>query len=360
LSKPGDEINQTTANFDGTSISNGFIKRVVVAISAMLMLILSILGIWTACDVVEYAKTAGSRHPPEALITVMPRQPLKTTADMLFHSEIIRSPFYFYLYARGFGYDRRIQAGEYLLSGAMTPKQILEIMAGGKTYLYKITIPEGYGLKEIAVVFSGAGLVSESLFLRAARDPQLCHGWKIEADTAEGYLFPDTYYFPRGVSAEKVLSAMIQRFRQVFTPEMAEQAEKAGLSIHQAVTLASIIEKETGSDSERPIVSSVFHNRLKRRMRLESDPTVIYGLDHFDGNITRRHLTTPTPYNTYTRQGLPPGPIACPGAKSLLAAVYPAQSEFLFFVSRQDKTHQFSRTWDEHLKAVSRYQLGGN
>jgi UPF0755 protein len=254
---------------------------------------------------------------------------------------------------------RRIQAGEYLLSGAMTPKQILEMMASGKTFLHKITIPEGYGLKEIAAVFASAGLVSESQFLRAARDPQLCHGWKIEADTAEGYLFPDTYYFPRGVSAEKILSAMIQRFRQVFTPELAQQAEKTGLSIHQAVTLASIIEKETGSDSERPIVSSVFHNRLKRRMRLESDPTVIYGLDHFDGNITRRHLTTPTPYNTYTRQGLPPGPIASPGAKSLMAAVYPAQSEFLYFVSRQDKTHQFSRTWDEHLKAVSRYQLGG-
>jgi UPF0755 protein len=360
LSKSGNEINWVTANSDGAAASKGILKRFIVAISALLMLILLILGIWTAYDVVEYANTAGSRHSREALITVLPRQQLKTTADMLFHSEIIRSPSRFYLYARGFGYDRRIQAGEYLLSGAMTPKQILEIMASGKTFLYKITIPEGYSLKEIASVFAGAGLVSESLFLRAARDPQLCHGWKIEADTAEGYLFPDTYYFPRGVSTEKILSTMIQRFRQVFTPELAQQAEMAGLSIHQAVTLASIIEKETGSDSERPIVSSVFHNRLKRRMRLESDPTVIYGLDHFDGNITRRHLTTPTPYNTYTRQGLPPGPIASPGAKSLLAAVYPAQSEFLFFVSRQDKTHQFSRTWDEHLKAVSRYQLGGN
>ena len=354
------KYNQAPANCNVSSASTGFLKRFVIAISALSMLILTILGIWTTLDVVEYANTADSRHPREALITVLPRQQLKATADMLFHSEIVRSPFYFYLYARGFGYDRRIQAGEYLLSGIMTPKQILEIMAGGKTFLHKITIPEGYALKEIAAVFAGAGLVSESQLLRAARDPHLCHGWKIEADTAEGYLFPDTYYFPRGVSTDKILSTMIQRFWQVFTPEMAQQAEKAGLSIHQAVTLASIIEKETGSDSERPIVSSVFHNRLKRRMRLESDPTVIYGLDHFDGNITRRNLTTPTPYNTYTRQGLPPGPISSPGAKSLLAAVYPAQSEFLFFVSRQDKTHQFSRTWDEHLKAVSRYQLGGN
>jgi UPF0755 protein len=352
---------QTTADCDTGTASTGVIKRLIIAISALLMLILSMLGIWTALDVVEYANTAGSRQSSEVLITVLPRQQLKTTADMLFHSGIIQSPpSSFYLYARGFGYARRIQAGEYLVSGAMTPKEILEMMASGKTYLHKVTIPEGYGLKEIAAAFASAGLVSESLFLRAARDPQLCHGLKIEADTAEGYLFPDTYYFPKGVSAEKILSTMVQRFRQVFTPEMAQQAQNVGLSIHQAVTLASIIEKETGSDSERPMVSSVFHNRLKRRMRLESDPTVIYGLDHFDGNITRRDLTTPTPYNTYTRQGLPPGPIASPGAKSLMAAVYPAQSDYLYFVSRQDKTHQFSRTWEEHLQAVSRYQLGRN
>ncbi len=355
-----EKYGRTTADCDSTTASAGVIKRFGIAISALLMLILSTLGIWTAVDVVEYANTAGSRHSREALITVLPRQNMKTTADMLLNSEIIGSPSYFYAYARGFGYDRRIQAGEYLVSGAMTPKQILEMMAGGKTFLHKITIPEGYGLKEIAAVFAGAGLVSESQLLRAARDPQLCHGWKIEADTAEGYLFPDTYYFPKGVSPEKILSTMVQRFRQVFTPEMARQAEKAGLSIHQAVTLASIIEKETGADSERPIVSSVFHNRLKRRMRLESDPTVIYGMEHFDGNITRRDLTTPTPYNTYTRPGLPPGPIASPGAKSLLAAVYPAQSDFLYFVSRQDKTHQFSRTWDEHREAVTRYQMGGD
>lgn len=351
---------KAAADCSGVNASAGLIKRAVIAVSSLLILILSTLGIWTVRDVVEYAETAGGSRSREAMITVLPRQQLKTTADILLRSEIIRSPFYFYLYARGFGYDRRIQAGEYLFSGAMTPRQILEMMAGGKTYLHKITIPEGYNLKEIAAAFGAAGLISESQLLHAATDPALCRGWKIEADTAEGYLFPDTYFFPKGVSAEKILSTMIHRFRQVFTSEMAQQAEKEGLSVHQAVTLASIIEKETGADSERPLVSSVFHNRLKRRMRLESDPTVIYGIAQFDGNITRRHLTTPTPYNTYTRQGLPPGPIASPGAKSLLAAVYPAQSDYLFFVSRQDKTHQFSRTWNEHQQAVSRYQLGGN
>jgi len=351
---------RTPDDCNSTSTSTAFLKRVLIAITALSLLIFSILGAWTAFDVVKYANTAGSRFSGETLITILPRQQLKSTADILFRSGVIAAPNYFYLYARGFGYDRRIQAGEYLLTGTLTPKQILEILASGKVFLHKITIPEGYNLKEIADAFAAAGLVSESLFLQAAKDPQLCRSWRIEADTAEGYLFPDTYFFPKGVGAEKILSAMIQRFWRVFTPDLAQQAEKAGLSVHQAVTLASIIEKETGSDSERPMVSSVFHNRLRRHMRLESDPTVIYGLHHFDGNITRRDLATPTPYNTYTRQGLPPGPIASPGAKSLLAAVYPAQSEFLFFVSRKDKTHQFSRTWEEHLQAVTRYQLGGN
>lgn len=351
---------EAAVNGDGAAGSKGFFIRFFVAVFAFSMLILSVLGFWTACDVVEYADTAGGRPSKEAMVMVEPRQHLKTTADILFQSEIIRRPSYFYLYARAMGLARRIQAGEYLVSGAMTPRQILEIMVSGKIYLHKITIPEGYNLKEIAAEFAAAGLASESLLLRVAKDPQFCRGWKIDADTAEGYLFPDTYYFPKGITPEKILSTMILRFRQVFTPEMAKQAEKTGLSIHQAVTLASIIEKETGSDSERPLVSSVFHNRLKRRMRLESDPTVIYGIDDFDGNITRRHLTTPTPYNTYTRQGLPPGPIASPGARSLLAAVDPVQSEYLFFVSRQDKTHQFSRTWEEHLQAVRKYQLREN
>ncbi len=346
-------------NAGASRASSSHLTRCIVAVSAFIMLILCVLGIWTAIDVVQYANTAGSRQSVETLITILPRQQMKTTAESLYRSGIIAAPNYFYLYARSAGYDRKIQAGEYLLSGVMTPRQILEILAGGKVFLHKVTIPEGYDLKEIAAAFAGAGLISESRFLHAARDPQLCHGWKIEADTAEGYLFPDTYYFPKGAGSEKIITAMIQRFRQVFTPEMAQQAKAEGLSVHQAVTLASIIEKETGADNERPLVSSVFHNRLKRRMRLESDPTVIYGMEHFDGNITRRDLTTPTPYNTYTRQGLPPGPIASPGLKSLKAAVNPAQSDYLYFVSRKDKTHQFSRTWDEHLQAVNRYQLGG-
>ena len=340
--------------------SPGYRIRFMVSVSTFILLVLVALGSWAAIDIMEYADTSAIPHAEEKLIIIAPRQPFKSTVETLYRSGVITSPSYFYLYARGGGYARRIQAGEYQLCAAMTPRQILEVLASGKIFLHKVTIPEGYNLKDIAAAFDAAGLVSEAMFLQSAKDPQLCSRLNIKAGSAEGYLFPDTYSFPKGISVEKILFTMIQRFHQTFTPELVRQAEKEGLSIHQAVTLASIIEKETGADSERSLVSSVFHNRLRRNMRLESDPTVIYGMDHFNGNITRRDLTTPTPYNTYTRHGLPPGPIASPGAKSLLAAVYPADSDYLYFVSRKDKTHQFSRTFEDHLQAVGRYQLGGN
>jgi UPF0755 protein len=179
----------------------------------------------------------------------------------------------------------------------------------------------------------------------------------ITADTLEGYLFPDTYYFPSGLESKSIITAMVKQFRIAFKPEWQTRAEELGMSVHEVVTLASIIEKETGAPEERPLISSVFHNRLKKGMRLETDPTVIYGIPDFDGNIKRRHLNTYTPYNTYKIKGLPPGPIASPGAAALEAALYPAQSKYLYFVSKKDGTHQFSATIKEHNAAVRKYQL---
>jgi UPF0755 protein len=194
-------------------------------------------------------------------------------------------------------------------------------------------------------------------FLDAATDPETVRGQGIEADTLEGYLFPDTYYFPRGLDSATIIATMVKQFRAAFKPAWEQQAEALGMTVHEVVTLASIIEKETGAPEERPLIASVFHNRLKKGMRLETDPTVIYGIPDFDGNIKRRHLETYTPYNTYKIKGLPPGPIASPGALALEAALYPAQSEFLYFVSKKDGTHQFSRTIKEHNAAVRKYQL---
>jgi UPF0755 protein len=214
--------------------------------------------------------------------------------------------------ARLKGYDKRLKAGEYALSATMTPIQIMEKLVKGKVKLYKLTVPEGLNIFQIANLVAEAGFAQNSSFIAAATDADLARKNGITAETLEGYLFPETYYFPKKVSIETVISTMVKRFRKVFNSAWKQRANQLGFSIHQIVTLASIIEKETGAPFERPVISSVFHNRLKRKMRLESDPTVIYGLKNFDGNLKRTHLETPTPYNTYKIRGLPAGPIANP------------------------------------------------
>ena len=188
-------------------------------------------------------------------------------------------------------------------------------------------------------------------------DPELLKKTGItELTTLEGFLFPETYFFSRAETEREVLSAMIDQYRRVFNSDFQKRAKEIGMSEYNVLTLASIVEKETGIDSDRPLIASVFHNRLNRRMRLDSDPTVIYGMKNFDGNLTRKHLRTPTPYNTYTRYGLPPTPISNPGRASLHSVLYPAENKYLYFVARGDGSSKFSRTLSEHNKAVWKYQ----
>ena len=305
----------------------------------------------------NFAGTPGSLATIEQNVAVPPGQGLKATAADLYHRGLIRNVFKFNLYARLKGYDKKIKAGEYRLKPSYSPREILEIMVSGKVQLYKITIPEGYNLVQIADMMPAAGLGPARQFLEAANSSALAGEYGIPGESFEGYLFPDTYHFPRGVGPEKIIQTMVRRFREVFTAEWEKRAREKKMTVHQVVTLASIIEKETGAPSERPIISSVFHNRLKRNMRLASDPTVIYGIKDFDGNLTRKDLTTVTPYNTYKIKGLPPGPIANPGAKAIAAALFPADKPYLFFVSKRDGTHHFSKTYQEHEKAVRKYQL---
>jgi UPF0755 protein len=270
---------------------------------------------------------------------------------------LIRNPGKFALLARTAGHDTAIQAGEYLLSAAMTPEDILRDMVDGRVRLHRFTIPEGYTMRQIAEAVSTAGFSNPEAFLAACRDPGLLKSLDIAGDTCEGYLFPDTYYLPASATAPQIIDTMVRRFWASFPGAWKDRARALGMSVHQVVTLAAIIEKETGAAAERPLISSVFHNRLKRGMRLQTDPTVIYGIPDFDGNLTRRHLTTPTPYNTYVIRGLPPGPIASPGAAAIEAALYPADSDYLYFVSKKDTTHHFSTTIGEHNRAVRKYQL---
>ncbi len=292
------------------------------------------------------------------IINVRPGQTLNTTADILARENLIKNAMKFVLVARIKGYDKRLKAGEYLLSASMTPLQLLKIMVKGAVKLYKLTIPEGYNLYQIAESVDTANFGTKMDFIQAATDTTRVRRIGLEGETFEGYLFPDTYLFPKEVTIDRIISTMVKRFWSVFVPEWQARAKDLGLTVHQVVTLASIIEKETGAPFERPIISSVFHNRLKKKMRLESDPTVIYGIKNFDGNLTRKHLTTPTPYNTYKIRGLPSGPIANPGGASLEAALYPDDTKFVYFVSRKDRTHQFSTNLQQHNRAVRKYQLG--
>jgi len=333
------------------------IMKKTVAIISIFIIGASALLCFLAWNIFDYAAQSSGNDISEKVITVLPGQHFKMIASQLEGAGIVRDSLKFKLFARFKGYDKRIKAGEYRLSSVLSPKQVLEIMVSGKVALYRITIPEGYNLVQIAGIVSEMGLAEEPVFIRTAIDPVIVNALGVDAGSLEGYLFPDTYYFPKGLPLDEILGTMVNRFREIFSAEWQERARQMGMSVHQAVTLASIIEKETGAAFERPLIASVFHNRLAKGMRLSSDPTVIYGIKDFDGNLTRKHLTTVTPYNTYLTKGLPPGPIANPGLASLEAALYPAETDYLYFVSKKDSTHQFSTTFKEHNRAVRKYQL---
>lgn len=312
---------------------------------------------WHAFSLYHFANKPAGTSSEQELIPVLPGENFTSLASKLKQRNIITDVDSFKLLALIRGQDKKLKAGEYPLSVAMTPNQVLDVLVDGKTHLYRLTIPEGYTIKQIADEVEKNDLGSTGTVLALATDPELIAELNLDVQTLEGYLFPDTYYFPKGVSTETIIKKMVARFKEQFPPKWEKRAQDLNRSVHEIVTLASIIEKETGDASERPLIASVFHNRLKRKMRLQSDPTVIYGIPDFDGNIKRKHLDMPTPYNTYTIKGLPPGPIANPGRASIEAALYPAHTDYLFFVSKKDNTHYFSKTNDEHEKAVQKYQL---
>jgi UPF0755 protein len=303
-------------------------------------------------------RPAQANDPDKVVINVRQGQSLKSIADLLYQKKVIKNSLKLVIIARVKGFGKRLKAGEYLLSAAMSPRQILTVMVKGEVKLHKLTVPEGYNIDQIAGVVTQAGFGSQEEFRKTASDAALAHKLGLKANTLEGYLFPDTYFFQKNVTVEKIISTMVQRFWSIFKPEWKDRGENLGLSVHQVVTLASIIEKETGAAFERPLIASVFHNRLRKKMRLESDPTVIYGIENFDGNLTRKHLKTRTPYNTYKIRGLPIGPIANPGRASMEATLFPEKTAYLYFVSKKDTTHHFSTNLKEHNRAVRKYQLG--
>jgi UPF0755 protein len=289
-------------------------------------------------------------------IDVAAGEPFRTTAAKLEDAGLVPSARALVLWARFEAIDRQIQHGAYQFTGPITPIEAVERMRSGEAMVLHVLLPEGATARDLAHALEQDGLGPAAAFLALARDGAFARSLGVAADGLEGYLFPDTYFLSPLDSAQKILGMFVARFHQVFTPDFEAEAKRAGFTVHQIVTLASVIEKETSREDEQPLVSAVFRNRLRQGMPLQADPTVIYGIENFDGNLTRRDLETPTPYNTYTAPGLPAGPIANPGRSALLAALRPADVSYLYFVARDDGSHEFNNSLAEHNRAVNRYQ----
>jgi UPF0755 protein len=295
-------------------------------------------------------------RPAVAEIRVEQGDSLATVVRKLRAQKLIANERLFLLWARLKGVDTKIHLGLYRFEASASAREILERLATGKGMFYKITIPEGLTVKEIGALLAKMEIVDPQKFAAEASAPELLESVGLEQQGIEGYLFPSTYYFAPAVSEKNIVIAMAEQFRKTAWPVVERSDRAGGLTPHQLITLASIIEKESRLEAERPLISAVFHNRLRLGMPLQSDPTVIYGLKDFDGNLKRKHLQEPSPYNTYRSAGLPPGPICNPGLSAIKAALEPADVPYLYFVSKNDGSHQFSANLEAHNQAVKAYQ----
>jgi len=327
-----------------------------------LILISALLAFFLCAFVVLYIgyfliSPAGVDEKEEVFI-VKKGAGLRAVATELEERRLIRSRHLFMVWAILRGGTRDIKAGEYTLSQSLPPVRIFHILASGAVKTYPVTIPEGLTAEQIADILAKKNLIDKGEFMSLVGDKTLVASYHIDGPSLEGYLYPDTYLISRDMGAKGLVDLMVNRFWHVYNSLIRDQKSSAGglSQLREVVTLASIVEKETGLAEERPIIASVFLNRLKKRMRLESDPTVIYGLKDFDGNLKREDLRTPSPYNTYIHHGLPPGPIANPGREALSAVIDPVKTDYLYFVSKNDGSHYFSTTLKEHNRAVARFQ----
>ncbi len=295
---------------------------------------------------------------PTVRLVVPPGASADAIGRMLEAQGLVRHRLVFRLLVRLRGLGGQLKAGEYALDGPLSLEDIVGLLARGEVVRNEVTIPEGRTLEETAALAAAEG-IDLAEFLKTARDPALIRDIDPEAPDLEGYLFPDTYDIPLTPDpAQGLVRRMVQRFREVIAPEQSRIA-KEELTVRHVVILASLVELETAAVEERPRIAAVFLNRLERRMLLQTDPTIIYALKQegrWDGNIRRRDLEMDSPFNTYRRPGLPPGPIGSPGREAIRAVLDPADTRDLYFVSRNDGTHQFSETLTEHNRAVDRYQ----
>lgn len=336
-------------------------KKTLIVLSLSLVALVLALGGGVGYLAYQFINSRPNAQAQDVVYEVVPGKGFNFIAKELENQGLVKNAFFFSVFARFKGDRSKVKVGEYLLRTNMTPQEILNVITSGKSIARSFTISEGLSTYEIADLYEKQGFGRASEFLALVRDPQLISTLLGRPqESLEGYLFPETYMLTKYTDTKTLISNMVKRFLYVYN-EVQAQTAFPGWSQHQIVTLASIIEKETGAPQERPLISSVFHNRLQKKMRLQTDPTVIYGKAESTGrieiNITRNDLLTPTRYNTYVIYGLPPGPIANPGREALIAAVRPEVSDYLFFVSQNDGTHVFSVDYKGHQRAVQKFQL---
>lgn len=327
-------------------------KRLLVVV---LLLLLVLVSAWATLALGAYQGYSG-RH----VIVVIPQGAgAHSVAGALHEVGVIRSRAFFSLLLQVSASTAALHAGEYRFEGPLTPMAVRRILVAGDVLLHPVTVPEGLRAAQIFDLFIGRGLGTRAGFERAWRRVEWLQGLDDEAADLEGYLYPDTYHVPRFLPEEEILQGMVKRFVSEFGERERRQARALGLTVRQVITLASMVERETSVPDERSLVSSVFHNRLRRGMLLQCDPTVIYALQRsgqYKGRLTRKGLQFDSPYNTYLYRGLPPGPIANPGLESIHATLHPADSDYLYFVSMNTGRHHFSSNLVEHSRAVRRYQ----
>ncbi len=280
----------------------------------------------------------------------------RQTVEILYNKKLIRDKNVLLLIGRLTNAEKKIKAGYYLIQNSMSTLEIFKKIVKGQIIEYEIKILEGDSLLEIAEKLSESDIIKKEDFFKLSKDHDFLAAYNIYAPSIEGYIFPDTYLIPKGIRPEDAIGLMINRMREKYSDKLLSRTAELGISENEVLTLASIIEKEAVLNSERPLISGVYHNRLKKKMYLQADPTVLYGIKSSKEKITKSDLSRKTPYNTYAFKGLPPGPIASPGMESIVAALYPADVPYLYFVSKDDITHQFSTTAEEHLKAVKMYR----
>jgi len=332
---------------------NGRIRNIVLAAGVGLLLLVGIpIGVLTWFSM----RPVTPLHP--ILVEIEAGRSFTSVAQELEDAGVVVDGRALRLLARLKQADRGIHAGVYRFSGAHSPLEVLEVLRSGRVEMVHVTIPEGLQAHEVAVRCVAAGLGRMGRYVNLLEDMRFTESLGLQVDDLEGYLFPETYHFAPGTSEAAVLRTMVEQMQAQLETELLAAAQERGMNRHELITLASIIQMEAGNEAEMVRISAVFHNRLQRNMRLQSDPTVIYSLEDFDGNLTRAHLQKHHPYNTYSIFGLPPGPIACPGAVALHAAAFPADDDALYFVATKEGGHHFSRTLREHNNAVRRYQLG--